>query len=69
VEQRNRFLSKLKPKFKKLCIVREYVNMEALLVVILEVEKVFKELGEAPYEPFKEEQENFMNKGDTTMEK
>ncbi len=43
--------------------------MEALLVVILEVEKVFKELGEAPYEPFKEEQENFMNKGDTTMEK
>jgi hypothetical protein len=57
------------PKIKKLCVVREYVNMEALLVVILEIEKVFRELGEAPYEPFKEEQEKIMNEGDTTMEK
>ncbi len=69
MEQRKRFLSKLKPKIKKLCVVKEYVNMEALLVVILKVEKVFRELGEAPYEPFKEEQEKNMNEGNTTMEK
>lgn len=43
--------------------------MEALLAVILEIEKVFRELGEAPYEPFKEERDKIMNEGDTTMEK
>jgi hypothetical protein len=43
--------------------------MEALLVVILDIEKVLRELGEAPYEPFKEEKEKIMNEGDTTMEK
>ncbi len=69
VEQRKRFLSKLKPKIKKLCIVKKYVNMETLLVVILKVEKLFRELGEAPYEPFKEDQEKIMNEGNTTMEK
>ncbi len=69
VEQRKKILSKLKPKIKKLCIIKEYVNMEALLVVILKVKKVFRELGEAPYEPFKEEQEKIMNEGNTRMEK
>jgi hypothetical protein len=39
------------------------------LVVILKVEKLFRELGEAPYEPFKEDQEKIMNEGNTTMEK
>jgi len=66
VEQRQ---PKIKTKNQKLCIVKEYVDMEALLVAILEIEKVFRELGEAPYEPFKEEQEKIMNEGDTTMEK
>jgi hypothetical protein len=69
VEQKTRFLSKLKQKIKKLCVVKEYVNMEALLVIILEVEKVFRKLRETPHEPLKEEQEKFMSKKDTTMEK
>jgi hypothetical protein len=43
--------------------------MEALLVVILEVEKMFRKLRETPYEPLKEEQEEFMNEKNTTMEK
>ncbi len=68
MEQRTRFLSKLKPKIKILCIVKEYVNVEALLVVILEVEKVFREFRKTPYEHFKEEQKIFMNKKNT-MEK
>ncbi len=42
--------------------------MEALLVVILEVEKVFREFRKTPYEHFKEEQKIFMNKKNT-MEK
>lgn len=66
VEQRTRFLSKL---IKKLCILKEYVNMEALLVIILEVEKVFRESREIPYEPFKEKQEKIMCEKDTTMDK
>jgi hypothetical protein len=61
VEQRTKFLSKLKPKIKKLCVVKEYVNMEALLIIILEVEKVFRKLRETPHESLKEEQEKFMN--------
>ncbi len=43
--------------------------MEALLVIILEVEKVFRKLRETPHEPLKEEQEKFMIEKDTTMEK
>jgi len=43
--------------------------MEALLATILEVEKMLKNLGKAPFEPFKEEQEEFMNGGNVTIEK
>jgi hypothetical protein len=50
----NRFLSKVKLEFKKLCVV---ANIEALLATTLEVEKVLRELGKTPFEPFKEEQE------------
>lgn len=35
--------------------------MEVLLATALEVEKVLRELGETPYEPLKEEQEEFMS--------
>jgi hypothetical protein len=40
---------KLKLRIKKLCVVRD------LLVVVLEVEKMFGKLGETPYEPLEEE--------------
>ncbi len=69
MEQRTIFLSKLKPKIKNLCVVKEYVNTKTLLVVILEVEKVFRDLRKTPYEHLKEEQEIFMSEKDTTMEK
>ncbi len=35
--------------------------MESLLATTLEVDKVFGELEETPYEPLKEEQDEFMN--------
>jgi hypothetical protein len=43
--------------------------MEVLLPIALEVEKVLRELGETPYEPFKEEQEEFMSGKDLVVEK
>jgi hypothetical protein len=62
----DRFLSKLKLEFKKLCVD---ANMVALLATTLEVEKVFGKLGKTPFEPFKEEQEEFMSGRNVTIEK
>ncbi len=59
-------MSKLKLEFKKLWVV---ANMEALLATTLEVEKLLRELGKTPIEPFKEEQEEFMSGGNVTIEK
>jgi len=50
-------------------VVRHYVNMECLLAFALEVEKFLGELGETPYEPFKEEHEESMSIGETIVEK
>jgi hypothetical protein len=38
VKQRRIFLSHLRPKIRKLCVMKEYANMEVLLNVALEVE-------------------------------
>ncbi len=54
------FLLCLCHDIKKLSIMRDYVNMEALLVVALEVKQVLVELGEIPFELLKEEQEENM---------
>jgi hypothetical protein len=43
--------------------------MEVLLDDALKVEKVLGELGETPYEPFKEEQEEFMSGKYSVVEK
>jgi len=61
-------LSKLKPKIKKLCIVWDCANMEALLAIALELEKVLGELRETPFDPLKE-QEEFMNVTNAMVEK
>jgi hypothetical protein len=35
-------------------MVRTYANVEEILVAIKDVERVFGELGETPFEPLKE---------------
>jgi len=37
VEQRQRFLSRLHPEIRKLCVMKNYANMDELLVATLEV--------------------------------
>ncbi len=48
-------------------MVRTFINIEKLVGVVTELEKVLGELGETPYEPLKEEQEEGASK--TMMEK
>jgi hypothetical protein len=57
VEQRRRFLARLRPEIRKLCVVRTFANIEELVGVATEVERILGELGETPYEPLREEQE------------
>ncbi len=56
-EQRRRFLAKLRPEIRKLCVVRTFADIEELVSVATELERVLGELGETPFEPLKEEQE------------
>jgi predicted component of viral defense system (DUF524 family) len=56
-EQRRRFLARLRPEIRKLCVVKTFVDIEKLFGAATEVERVLGELGETPYEPLKEEQE------------
>jgi len=56
-EQRRRFLARLRPKIQKLCIVRTFTDIEELVGAATELEKVLGEIGEIPFEPLKEEQE------------
>jgi hypothetical protein len=56
-EQRRRFLSRLRPEIRKLCIVRAFADIEELVGAAIELERVLGELGETPFEPLKEEQE------------
>jgi hypothetical protein len=51
VERRRQILAILKPKLKKLLVVRTYHDMDELLAITIEVEKVLGEIGETPYEP------------------
>ncbi len=41
-------------------MVRSYANVEEMLVVVKEVDKVLGELGKTPFEPLKEKQEENM---------
>jgi hypothetical protein len=53
--QKQRFLAHLQPKIKKLCMVKNYANVEEMFVITKDVKKILDELGETPFEPFKEE--------------
>jgi hypothetical protein len=67
--KQHRFLFKLNPKFCKLCMVHDYPNIEAMFSFALEMEQILGELGETPYEPLKEEQDEFVASRKFTMEK
>ncbi len=56
-EQRRRFLARLRPEIRKLCVVKTFAEIEELVGAAIEVERVLGELGEMPFEPLKEEQE------------
>ncbi len=57
VEQKRRFLARLRSEIRKLCMVRTFVDIEELVGAATKVERVLGELGETPYEPLREEQE------------
>ncbi len=65
-EQR-RFLAKLRPEIRKLCVVRMFTDIEELVGTATELERVLGELGQTPFEPLKEEQEE--GDSETLMEK
>jgi hypothetical protein len=66
-EQRRRFLARLRPEIRKLCIVRTFIDIEELVGAAIELERVLGEIGETPFEPLKEEQEKGVE--ETLMEK
>jgi len=66
-EQKRRFLARLRPEIRKLCVVRTFVDIEELVGAATKVERVLGELGEILYEPLKEEQEE--ESSQTIMEK
>ncbi len=66
VEQRRRFLARLRPEIRKLCVVRNFADIEELVGAAIEVERVLGELGETPFEPLKEEQDEGV--AETSME-
>jgi hypothetical protein len=66
VEQRRRFLARLRPEIRKLCVVRNFADIEELVGAAIEVERVLGELGETPFEPLREEQDEGV--AETSME-
>jgi hypothetical protein len=71
-EQKRRFLARLRPEIRKLCVVRTFVDVEELVGAATELERVLGELGETPFEPLKEEheegvEESMMEKQVTTL--
>jgi hypothetical protein len=57
MEQKKRFLARLRPEIRKLCVVRTFADIEELVGAATEVERVLGELGETPYESLREEHE------------
>jgi hypothetical protein len=55
VELKRRFMVRLRPEIRKLCVVRTFADIEELIRAATEVERVLGELGETPYEPLREE--------------
>jgi uncharacterized protein YpmS len=56
----------LRLKIKKLCVVMTYINIEEVIVVVTKIKRALRKLGETPYEPMKEEQDEMASKKSTT---
>ncbi len=54
------------PEIRKLCVVKTYINIEEVVVVVAEIERVLEELKETSYEPMKEKQYETMSGKSTT---
>jgi hypothetical protein len=67
--KQRRFLSRLQLEIKKLCVMKDYAKMEALLNVALDMERVLAELGETRFELLKEEQKENMGTIEMVVEK
>ncbi len=65
MEQRRRFLAKLRPEIRKWCVVQTFADIEGLVRTAIEVERVLAELGETPYEPLREEQDKETSESNT----
>ncbi len=59
-------MARLRPEIRKLCVIRNFVNIEELVSAAIEVERVLGELGETPFEPLREEQDEGV--AETSME-
>jgi len=59
-------MGKLRLEIRKLCVVETYTNIEEVVVVVVEIERVLGELGGTPYEPMKEEHDQAMSRKSTT---
>jgi len=55
-------------EIKKLCMVRTYANVKEMLLIAKEVERVLGELGDIPFEPLKEKEEEGVH-NDMMLEK
>jgi len=66
-EQKRRFLARLRLEIQKLCVVRTFADVKELVGAATELERILGELGETPFEPLKEEQEEGVE--ETMMEK
>ncbi len=60
-------MARLRPKIWKLCVVRTFTDIEELVGVATKLERVLGEIGETPFEPLKEEQDEGVE--ETLMEK
>jgi hypothetical protein len=60
-------MAKLRLEIWKLCVVKTFTDIEELVGVASELERVLGELEETPYQPLKEEQKEGVSK--TMMEK
>ncbi len=55
IEQRRRFLARLRPEIRKLRVVRMFIDIEKLMGAATKLERMLGELRETPYEPLKKE--------------
>ncbi len=60
-------MARLRLEIRKLCVVRTFIDIEELVGTATKLERVLCELGETPFEPLKEEQEE--GDSETLMEK